>query len=172
MSLLETLLNLQTLLSSVLKEVSVYSFCCIRSMQQAVKKDGVDGCDFDLSRMSCASLHIERPKPEFVHIGVSISISSTEPWGSCKGKRNKNDGLCLSPPPTSHTYIPRVKLDCVDPALHCSFLGRWERGYSAAVSNCIGTRYSPKLKLDNVAQWCLSTRFPAEIIWLSRTRNT
>lgn len=54
-------------------------------MQQAVKKDGVDGCDFDLSRMSCASLDIESPKPEFVHPGVRISINSTEPWGSPEG---------------------------------------------------------------------------------------
>ena len=79
-------------------------------MQQAVKKDGVDGCDFDLSRMSHASVDIERPKPEFMHIGENISINSSEPWVSPKGKTTKNEGLCLSPPPTSRTYKPiRVK---------------------------------------------------------------
>lgn len=75
-------------------------------MQQAVKKDGLDGCDFDLSRMSHASVDIERPKPEFMHIGENISINSNEPWVSPKGKRTKNEGSCLSPPPTSCTYIP------------------------------------------------------------------
>lgn len=172
MSLLETLLNLQTLLSSVLKEVSVYSFCCIRSMQQAVQKDGVDGCDFDLSRVSRASLDVERPKPEFVHTGKSISTNSTEPWASPEGKRNKNDGLCLSPSPTSHISIPRVKWDCKDLVLDCSFVGRGDRGFSADVLSCLGKRYSPKLKLDNVAQWCLSTPFPAEIICLSMRCQT
>lgn len=136
MSLLETLLNLQTFLSSVLKEVSVYSLWYIRSMQQAVKKDGVDGCDFNLSRMSHTSMDIERPKPEFMHVGENISINSSEAWVSPKGKRTKNGGLCLSPPPTSRTYIPiEWSRGHVDLAFDCSFAGRWERGYSADVLN-------------------------------------
>lgn len=70
-------------------------------MQQAVKKDGIDGCDFDLSRMSHALVDIEGPKPEFMHIGENLSINSSEPWVS---KRTKNEGLCLSPPTTLLTY--------------------------------------------------------------------
>lgn len=78
---------------------------CIRSMQQAVKKDGVDGCDFDLSRMSHASVDREGPKPEFMHVGENISVNSSESWVSPKGKKTKNGGLCLFPPTTSHIYI-------------------------------------------------------------------
>jgi len=47
-------------------------------MWQAVKKDGVDGCDFDLSRMSHASVVIERSKLEFMHGGENIFITSSE----------------------------------------------------------------------------------------------
>lgn len=54
-------------------------------MWQAVKKDGVDGCDFELSRMSHASMVIERSKLEFMYGGENIFINSSESWVSATG---------------------------------------------------------------------------------------
>lgn len=51
-------------------------------MWQAVKEDGVDGCDFVLSRMSHTSVVTERSKLEFMHGGENISIDSVESWVS------------------------------------------------------------------------------------------
>jgi len=54
-------------------------------MQQAVKKYRVDGCDFDLSRMTHTSVGTERPKLEFMHVSETISINSSKSWVSPRG---------------------------------------------------------------------------------------
>lgn len=51
-------------------------------MWQAVKEDGVDGCDFVLSRMSHTSVVTERSKLEFMYGGKNISIDFVESWVS------------------------------------------------------------------------------------------